>query len=327
MSFIHRIGKKLLTGPGITGRSLKWCLEFYEAASGPVYAQRKHKEALLRRRSITHGLDKINRRWPTVKSTEQSAPVFILSAGWRSGSTLIQRLIMSHKSILVWGEPYSHARIISHLADSVSAITDTWPQDEWFIDHYDLNKISSTFVANMYPSIKDLQLACLSYMKILLEEPARQRGFQYWGLKDVRLTIEDARFIKWLFPKAKFVFLCRNPYNAYKSYRADRSWYQEWPDKPVFTARQFGLHWNSLVKGFYQGAAELEGLFLRYEDVLKSGSDFSALENYLDFELDAALLERKVGSHNRSTEALTKFESSQLRKEVLNMSKQLGYEA
>ena len=310
----------------MTSRSLKWCLQRYEIACGPIYAQRHHKKSLARGRSIIQGLELIRQRWPEVKSTEQTAPVFILSAGWRSGSTLLQRLIMSRQSILVWGEPYSHARIISHLADGVSALTETWPQEEWFVDQYDLTAIDSTFVANMYPAIQDLQNACLAYMKTLLEEPARERGFQDWGLKDVRLSIEDAYFIKWLFPNAKLIFLCRNPYNAYKSYRADRSWYQEWPNNPIFTARQFGLHWNNLAKGFYQGATELEGIFLRYEDLLKGDADFSVLETYLGFKIDRSLLERKVGSHHRVSDKLTKSELKQLTKEVSSMTKLLGYE-
>lgn len=326
MSIINRIGKKLLAGSGITGRSVKWCLDQYEIAFGPVYAQQNHKAALLRGRSIIQGLAQIKQRWPEVKSTEQAMPVFILSAGWRSGSTLVQRLIMSRQSILVWGEPYSHARIISHLADGVSAITDTWPREDWFVDRYDLSEVSTTFVANMYPSVQDLQQACLSYMKILLEEPARQRGFQYWGLKDVRLTIEDAHFIKWLFPKAKFVFLCRHPCNAYKSYRADRSWYREWPDSPAFTAKQFGQHWNHLAKGFYQGVDEVDGVFLRYEDILKKDADFSSLENYLGFKIDPSILDRKVGSHHRGADALTKIELKQLKKEVSDMAGLLDYE-
>ncbi|MEE9354172.1 MAG: sulfotransferase [Methylococcaceae bacterium] len=325
MSLIKKTGKRLITGSGVIGKSLRRCLGHYESVVGPVYAQRRHKSSMERGCSITHGLELIKQRWPEVQSSELASPVFILSAGWRSGSTMMQRLIMSRQSILVWGEPYSHARIISHLADGISAITESWPDEDWFIDSYDLKEISSTFVANMYPPVQDMQEACLAYMKTLLKEPARQRGFQRWGLKDVRLTIEDAHFIKWLFPNAKFVFLCRNPYNAYKSYSTDRSWYREWPNSPVFTATQFGRHWNSLATGFYEGAEKVGGIFLRYEDVLNGAVDLSTIETYLDLKIDPSLLNKKVGSHSKEKNNLSLIELKQLKKEVGAMAILLGY--
>ena len=307
-------------------RPVRRCLDLYESIYGPLYAQRHHKESLSKGRSIIRGLEQIKQRWPDVQSREQQSPIFILSAGWRSGSTLLQRIIMSKESILVWGEPYSHARIISHLADGISAITKSWPDDEWFIDRYDLNKLDSTFVANMYPPIENMQQACLAYLKAILEVPAKQRGFTRWGLKDVRLTIEDAHFLKWLFPRAKFLFLCRNPYDAYKSYRLDRSWYFEWPNSPVFTAREFGRHWSLLASGFFQGASDLGGMFIRYEDLLNDVTKSDALESYLDLQIDTSLFKIKVGSHYRSGEQLPSCELKQLRNEVGSMANILRYE-
>ena len=314
-----------MSGPSWIASPIKRCLDRYESTYGPIYARHNHKESLMKGRSIIQGLDQIKQRWPDVQSHEQQSPVFILSAGWRSGSTLMQRLVMSSKSILVWGEPYSHARVISHLAAGISAVTESWPEDKWFIDQYDMKKLDSTFVANMYPPIEDMQQACLAYFKRMLDEPAKQREFERWGLKDVRLTIEDAYFIKWLFPKAKFIFLCRNPYDSYKSYRQDRSWYFEWPDEPVFTATAFGHHWSKLVSGFYKGAADLGGMFIRYEDLLSGAINSDALETYLDLKIDASLLGNKVGSHHSSGERLSSYELKQLRKEVEDMATILEY--
>jgi hypothetical protein len=325
MRFLKSIGRSVLSGPKWIAHPFKLCLNRYESIRGPVYARQHHKESLQRGRSITRGLEQIRQRWPDLQSNAQQSPVFILSAGWRSGSTLMQRLVMSEQSILVWGEPYSHARLISHLADGISAITDTWPEDEWFIDRYDLDKLDSMFVANMYPPIHDMQQACLAYFTAMFESPAEQRGFGRWGLKDVRLSIEDAHFIKWLFPDAKFIFLCRNPYDAYRSYRVDRSWYFEWPDKPVFTAAEFGRNWNELASGFYQGAEELGGMFIRYEDLVSGAIDYESLEAYLNIKIDVALLEKKVGSHERSSDKLPSCELKQLRHEVHRLADVLDY--
>ena len=225
----------------------------------------------------------------------RSNPVFILSAGWRSGSTMLQRLIMSRESILIWGEPYSHARMLHHLAASVSAITPDWPKDEWFVDRYPRDELSTRFVANMYPNVQDLLQACLACTQTLLAEPARKRGFARWGLKDVRLTIDDAYFLHWLYPQARFVFLCRNPYAAYRSYRLDRSWYNEWPDDPVFTAERFGRHWRELTQGFRDGCEAVGGVFLRYEDLCAGNFDVAALEEYLQLGIDIQSAGEKGG--------------------------------
>ena len=41
-------------------------------------------------------------------TTVTDDPIFVLAAGWRTGSTLLQRMIIE-AGALVWGEPYSQA--------------------------------------------------------------------------------------------------------------------------------------------------------------------------------------------------------------------------
>lgn len=319
------LGRKLLSSNDWIRRTVSSCVAFYESKYGPVYARRSHRSALRSPRSMATGLETIASRWPEVGSSLQDNPIFILSAGWRSGSTLLQRLVMTGQSVLIWGEPYSHARVFHYLSRVVTAITEEWPHNEWFIDNYDLDELNASFTANMYPQIQDLLNACQSYTKTLLEEPAKRRGYQRWGLKDVRLTIDDARFLRWLFPNASIVFLCRNPYAAYRSYRLDRSWYYEWPNHPVFTADSFGRCWQNLAEGFWSGWREVDGLFLRYED-LHAGSDaIKHLEDYLQMDLDAGLLERKIGTHRHENDAMSWTEYLMLKKEVAGMSQMLGY--
>lgn len=152
------------------------------------------------------------------------------------------------------------------------------------------------------------------------------RGFARWGLKDVRLTIEDAYFLRWLYPQDRFVFLCRNPYTAYRSYRLDRSWYNEWPDDPVFTAERFGRHWRELTQGFQDGCQELGGVFLRYEDLCAGNLDMAALEAYPQLGIDSSLQEQKVGTHRRQDDAVPGAELKRLQREVAALASSLGYE-
>ena len=326
MKVFRKFGHRILSRQDWLGRMTTKCVGLYEGKHGPVYAQRRHKQAIAKGRSIKRGLSEIGLRWPNVHSSAEEKPVFILSAGWRSGSTMVQRLVMSHQPIIIWGEVYSHARIIRHLSDGVSAITSEWPQEEWLVNNYDLDRLNTTFSANLYPEVQDLLEASLAYIRCLLDEPARQRGFQRWGLKDVRLTISDAFFLKWLFPNAKFIFLCRNPYNAYRSYRMTREWYNEWPDDPVFTAGRFGRHWQDLVKGFHEGWHDIGGLFVRYEDLCSGLGDIASLEEYLELEINADLLDIPVGSHRSPNDAVPQQELKMLRREVEETALLLGYQ-
>jgi hypothetical protein len=326
MGMLKIIGSRLMSRQDWLGRLVGSGMDWYEGWRGPLYAQHDYQQAQAAGRSVQRGLAEIAARWPDVASLTQENPVFILSAGWRSGSTLLQRLIMSRESILIWGEPYSHARMLHHLAASVSAITPDWPKDEWFVDHYPQEELSTRFVANMYPVVQDLLQACLAYTRTLLAEPARTRGFARWGLKDVRLTIDDAYFLRWLYPQGRFVFLCRNPYTAYRSYRLDRSWYNEWPDDPVFTAVRFGRHWRELTRGFQEGCRELGGVFLRYEDLCAGNLDVTALEAYLQLGIDTSLLKQKVGTHRHPNDAVPGAELKRLQREVAPLASTLGYE-
>ncbi len=63
-----------------------------------------HQEAAPGSRlSIESGIRAIRRRWPEITNDCDEHPVFILSAGWRSGSTMLQRMLM--RECFIWGEP------------------------------------------------------------------------------------------------------------------------------------------------------------------------------------------------------------------------------
>ena len=56
-------------------------------------------------------------------------PVFVFSAGWRSGSTLLQRMLMKHnEKLIMWGEPYHLCNIVNGLASQFRAFTSDWPK-------------------------------------------------------------------------------------------------------------------------------------------------------------------------------------------------------
>lgn len=142
-------------------------------------------------------------------------------------------------------------------------------------------------MANLYPDVATLLNAHRAYFNRLFEEPALQSGATRWGLKEVRLSADDAHYLKLLYPNCKLLFLVRNPYDAYRSWAARRNaswkWYYRWPDQPV-TAKLFGQIWKETAESFVQQAEQLDALLVRYEDL--KDRRFDRIESYLGFELN-----------------------------------------
>jgi Sulfotransferase family len=303
-----------------------------EAFLGTRTARARHARYLGGPVTIEAAVNVICQRWPGVIRGECSEPVFILSGGWRSGSTFLQRWLMASADILIWGEPYRYAEPIRLLARQVRAFADaSWPLGFFFADQYQSNvDFTQEFVANLYPSMQEFVNAHLAYFDRLFIQPCRRFNKTRWGSKEIGLTTDDAHYLRWLFPKARLLFLYRSPYHGYRSYRQWRDWYSSWPDEPVFTASSFGRYWKHLTGDFVSNHEKVDGLLLKYEK-LQAPDTRKRLEDYLHMPIiDAADLPRVrdrfhrdvKGSDNRWVPGI---EFLLLRRAVEPLASQLGY--
>jgi hypothetical protein len=303
-----------------------------EAFLGTRKARRLHAIHTANPVSAEAGLAAIARRWPALVSPETSAPIFILSAGWRSGSTFLQRWLMRDNDLLIWGEPYRYSEPIHRLAGQVRAFAQAdWPPDFFFADSRDRDSdLTNEFIANLYPSMEEFLGAQLAYFRGLFIEPCARFEKTRWGVKDISLTVDDACYLKWLFPQARFLFLYRSPYHAYRSYRAWLNWYRRWPDEPIFTAFRFGKCWKELVSDFVQNHQKVGGLLLAYEQ-LHSEETRKRLEDYLGLTLvDPSTLLRVRGRlqanpEGEDTRWTPRVERFLLRRAVQPVGIELGY--
>jgi hypothetical protein len=218
---------------------------------------------------------------------DEASPIFILSAGWRSGSTLLQRMICSTSDTIIWGEPYANGGLVPSLSAQFLPFSEDWLEPDWFRSPRSTD-LKNDWIANLYPSLSDLRAAHRSYFERLLHAPAIEAGYKHWGFKEVRLTIEDAAHLRWLFPRCRLLLLVRNPYDAYLSYKGiGARGYIRWPNRPVFTAWQWGKMWARAASGFRLNADKMDALFLRYED-LNSPQTVQAIGSYLGREVQSA---------------------------------------
>ena len=299
------------------------------AFKGVPATRKAHEDVLATRPDIISGIDRLQELMPAIHEDEGQSPIFLFSAGWRSGSTLLQRLLMSDSDVFIWGESYDHCGLVQALAGTTRAFTSQWPPESYYYDGSAKDTLSDKWIADLYPPLSELRKAHRAFFDRLFAYPAREAGARRWGLKEVRLGIEHASYLKWLYPDAKFLFLYRNPLDAYRSYcRYGRSWYDSWPDGPVFTPTAFGTHWRGLVEGFIGAPERVNGLVVSYEDLIQKGKTIDAIERYLDVDLDRSVMSRKVGS---STPAGGKIWVSRLEKWLLKRAaspvlQQVGYE-
>lgn len=229
------------------------------------------------------------------RDSSEERPVFLLSAGWRSGSTLLQRMIMEHNAdILMWGEPFAHANIHDHLLDQFRAFTRQWPPDAFFLSKMQINSISDTWTANLYPDVEHLITAHRSFYHRLFADPAVQAGRKNWGFKEVRLTIDHATYLRALYPHCKIVLLYRHPHDAYHSYSEwGLMWARTWPNF-VSTPYAFGRIWAEMTRGYLDGSARVGALLIRYEDLDKPEA-VARLESYLGWPVPRSSAMQRIG--------------------------------
>lgn len=255
-------------------------------------------------------------------------PIFLLSAGWRSGSTMAQRLIMSGGEVLMWGEPYDECGLIQAMASASRAFRPGWPPEDYFHDGRPLTDLSGSWIANLFPDLASWRESQRALFDRLFAQPARKAGVQRWGIKEVRLSADHAFYLRWLYPNARFVFLYRNPWEAYRSYcRYGANWYDTFPDRPAFTPRFFGQHWATLARSFLDHAEALDALLLRYEDLIADEGQLERLEVHLDIEIDREVLRKRVGSSKEQRGQIrpNRLERWLLRQAVAPVADRLGY--
>jgi hypothetical protein len=277
---------------------------------------------------IAEAIERIERRWKLPPAPRDERPVFILASNWRCGSTLLQRLVVSSGRALIWGEPWAHGDLVRRLAGSLVSVNERHPADGCFIEGRPAlasGPLHEDWIANLCPEPAALVAAHRRFFLELLAEPARRRGYGVWGFKEVRLGADDASYLRWLFPAAALLFLVRNPYDAWRSYRKVRvSWFDRWPDEPVRTPAEFGSRWRERTRSFLEQHARLGATCVRYEE-LCSGRLTADLAARLDLPLRADTLELRLRGSFPAPEPLPDAELRLLRDSVEPLAGELGY--
>lgn len=251
-----------------------------------------------------------------------ASPVFVLALGWGSGSTLIQRILMTDASLLIWGEPYGRMGLVTSVTAALTAVNDKWPRERFF-ERREGEALTQEFVANHYPSPADLLAGYRSLLLRTYATPAQRRGFGRWGIKEVRMSAGDAALLATLFPDARFVVVKRNPYDCYRSSQDMQTRWRY--DSVVDRADRFATLWAQMASTWLDVPGDLRATVVAYEDVVGGRYDFRELERFTGLTLDEqAALGVRAGQRGNRRE-LSGGDRRTIRKIAGSVMEAMGY--
>ena len=219
---------------------------------------------------------------------DDECPIFLLATGWRSGSTLLQRIVSTDPNVLLWGEPLGEMALLPGITAMLAQLSE-FPdlQQLCSSDNPAFASLATSWIATLYPPGGDLRKGLRALLTTWMGNAARQRGFIRWGFKEVRLGAADATVLHWLYPKAKFILLTRNPYDCYLSL-SDSGWrnlYHRRPDIRIDSAAGLARHWNRLALSWSELPPEFPAYRIKYEDMVAGKVDFQALGSWLGIRI------------------------------------------
>jgi hypothetical protein len=262
-----------------------------------------------------------------------NAPIFVFSAGWRSGSTMLQRVITATGRGLVWGEA---GGALDRLADAFACYEQMLgPGGQRFKHGFGGNGASefeafraagdegvNKWIACMNPPMPTFLLSFRALLEGIYARTAAELGYGGWGIKEVQSGIDAARFLRMLFPDARFVFLVRHPIACLTSIKR-----RNWLDRPgdPRALEYYAGHWSRLAGEFRQASF---GKLVKYEDLVSSPATQEELGAYLGYDE----LRGRFGEVNRADweshhdEALTFVEKRRLLRIAQAEMRRYGYE-
>jgi hypothetical protein len=216
------------------------------------------------------------------------APILVLGSGQRCGSTLIQRLLNSHRGVTIWGEHGGHLR-------DLLAMHDVLKRWERHVSAPERER-GEGWTANLLPGPERIDAAARAYVRTLFG-PRRR-----WGFKEVRFGFDVAGALHDLFPALTAIHVTRDPRRVLASLDGwERTEGMDWPR--AYTELAIG-HWVQVNRSFREAGSQGWVLTVRYEDMVADPPAFvervAALIGTRPRRLDAAVFDRRIsGSGTR----------------------------
>lgn len=180
----------------------------------------------------------------------------IFSPVWRSGSTLVQRIFNANPATVVWGENGGVVTKFMEIEVLAGEFSDR-------ANHESREFLSGPrelmWTANATPASNFVHSAVTSSMTAFLAAlyGPRSKCFRRVGFKEVRYGLGEVQLIRRCFPEALFIFVVRNPLDAWSSM-------PEWG----ISESEFFEQWKRNFSGYIQfTATDSSSLIFNYDHI------------------------------------------------------------
>jgi hypothetical protein len=282
---------------------------------------------------LVEGLTALQGPTPNAASaeTDTEAPIFFLSTGWRTGSTLLQRILVTDPGVLIWGEPLGEMTLVSRITELLNDYLSPRNVESWrtqpSLDRLSAGSLATSWIATLSPHARDFRVAVRSLFDRWLADSAQRMGCARWGFKEVRLGAAEASLLYWLYPNAKFVILSRHPYDCYMSL-SDANFhplYHRYPSVRVDSAAGFASHWNQLALSWSELPQAFPSFQVKYEELISGNFDFRKLESWLGIDITEDIAMSVIIGHSSRRPRLSWYEQRIIAHEADAGMRALGY--
>jgi hypothetical protein len=198
-------------------------------------------------------------------------PIFVCASGWRSGSTLVQRLLCSHDEIHVWGENRGLCSALQGLAEGLGDLQHASTHAAREFDALG----TKAWIAMLNPPVNGFVTGLAALLAAYFGDPVKRMGKSRWGFKEVRHGADTVRFLHRVFPHAKFLLLVRDPRCCLASARATTVAGQTDGLLPeIGNASTFLEHWAGIAGSFLEPLEPDVAMSVRYEDIVAAPEAF-----------------------------------------------------
>jgi hypothetical protein len=211
-------------------------------------------------------------------------PIFVFACGWRSGSTLVQRLLCSHPDIHIWGENRGLCDGLERLHGEIERL-----QPLSALASREFHAIGArAWIAMLNPPSEQFLEGISALMDRYFGNPVRAMGKSRWGFKEVRHGAGMVTFVQRLFPRARFLLLVRDPRACLASARATTVPEQTDGLLPeIGESAVFLEHWVRIAASFVEPLDPHVAMTVRYEDIVAAPAPFvERLGRFLDVPAD-----------------------------------------
>lgn len=213
-------------------------------------------------------------------------PVFIFSAGWRAGSTMLQRVLTASGNVLIWGES---GGALDCMGDALQRYMQMLGSGSTKYKHgyggngdeqykrfcSDISSGANLWIASMNPRLDTIRDGFRNFFDTVYAKPAVAMDFSRWGVKEVQLGLDCALFLQELYPSAKFIFIVRNPMACLLSIKR-----RDWMDQKGSSValQYYAQNWLKLASEFRQANF---GMLVHYEELVRDGKVLAGISDYL----------------------------------------------